>query len=236
MPGTRHSTRARPSYSRDHAWRRCRALADSLADRLFRLGLAPGTPVTLTRNRTVLISWRVTSGLRLHAGFAAAPDEVLRAIVRFLERRVPRAERAVMRRVFTAFPVEEHAASRPRRPRPPRLIPPADLPLIDRLHQAHALLNARHFAGALGHPRIRISDRMRSRLGELLASPAGGPLEIAISRRHLRRDGWSAACDTLLHEMVHQWQAESGHILDHGREFRRKAREVGITPRAVADL
>jgi hypothetical protein len=42
--------------------------------------------------------------------------------------------------------------------------------------------------------------------------------------------------ETLLHEMVHQWQAETGQPVDHGRAFRRKAREVGITPRAVADL
>jgi hypothetical protein len=39
--------------------------------------------------------------------------------------------------------------------------------------------------------------------------------------------------DTLLHEMVHQWQDETGRPVDHGREFRRKAREVGIEPTAV---
>jgi hypothetical protein len=63
----------------------------------------------------------------------------------------------------------------------------------------------------------------------------GGP-EIAISARHCHRDGFASALETLLHEMVHQWQAETGRAVDHGREFRRKAREVGITPRAVADL
>ena len=135
-----------------------------------------------------------------------------------------------------AFPVEQHVASRPERPRPPRPIAAADQPLIDRLTLVHELLNARHFASILGAIPIRISERMRSRLGELRASRSGAPVEIILSRRHIRRDGWNAACDTLLHEMVHQWQAENGHALDHGREFRRKANEVGITPRAVADL
>ena len=211
-----------------------------LADRLYLLGLPAGTAVTLTRNRTVLISWRASSGLRLHAGYAGAPDDVLRAIVRFIARRVSRAERAAARRLFMQFPVEQHAASRSARPRAPRPIAAADQPLIDRLVHVHELLNARHFAGALATIPIRLSDRMRSRLGELRAAAGhganAGPVEIILSRRHIRRDGWDAACDTLLHEMVHQWQAESGHPLDHGREFKRKAREVGITPRAVADL
>ncbi len=38
---------------------------------------------------------------------------------------------------------------------------------------------------------------------------------------------------TLLHEMVHQWQQESGLPVAHDRAFRAKAREVGIDPRAV---
>jgi SprT-like family len=207
-----------------------------LASRLYALGLAPGTTVTLTRNHTVLISWRATSGLRLHAGYAAAPDTVLQAIVRFLARRVPRAERRAARRIFMMFPVHQHAESRPERLRAPRPIAAADQPLIDRLSHVHEWLNARHFAGALGAIPIRISDRMRSRLGELRASRSGAAVEIILSRRHIRRDGWDATCDTLLHEMVHQWQAANGQPLDHGREFRRKATEVGITPRAVADL
>jgi hypothetical protein len=37
---------------------------------------------------------------------------------------------------------------------------------------------------------------------------------------------------TLLHEMVHQWQDEAGHPIDHGGTFRKKAREVGITASA----
>ena len=207
-----------------------------LPERLYQLGLDPGTPITVTRNRTVMISWRPRSGLRLHGGYAAAPDDVLRAIVRFLARRVPRAERTAARRLFMAFPVDQHVASRPDRGRKARPISPEDQPLVDRLAHLHEILNAKHFDGALATIPIRLSDRMRSRLGELRAPRANAPPEIVISRRHIRRHGWDAAAETLLHEMVHQWQVEHGHPLDHGREFRRKAREVGIAPRAVADL
>ena len=62
------------------------------------------------------------------------------------------------------------------------------------------------------------------------------PPEIAISRRHIRRHGWDDALQTLVHEMVHQWQAETGLPLDHGRHFRRKAREVGIQPSAKREV
>ncbi len=74
---------------------------------------------------------------------------------------------------------------------------------------------------------------MRTRLGELsVSTTTGAPLEIAIALVHLERDGWKEVGHTLLHEMVHQWQVESGLALDHGVRFREKAREVGIEPRA----
>jgi hypothetical protein len=183
-----------------------------------------------------MMSWRARSGLRLHAGYAAAPDDVLEAIVRYLRPRLPRADRAAARRRFMAFPVERHAPSRPARARAPRPIAPEDQPLVDRLTHLHELLNTKHFAGALATIPIRVSDRMRSRLGELRAARGDAPPEIVIARRHIRRHGWDAALDTLLHEMVHQWQAEEGYPIDHGRAFRQKARAVGIEPRAVADL
>jgi hypothetical protein len=37
---------------------------------------------------------------------------------------------------------------------------------------------------------------------------------------------------TVLHEMVHQWQAETGQPVDHLTAFRAKAREVGVLPAA----
>jgi hypothetical protein len=78
---------------------------------------------------------------------------------------------------------------------------------------------------------------MVRKLGELTIDPTTDrPVEIAISYRHLVRDGWSEAEQTLLHEMVHQWQAETGRPVDHGPGFRAKARAVGVAPRAMRDV
>jgi hypothetical protein len=105
--------------------------------------------------------------------------------------------------------------------------------LLTLLAQTHERLNLAHFGGTLSSIPIRLSGRMRTRLGELAVDlRTGRPLEIAISRRHLVRHDWSEVEHTMLHEMVHQWQAESGHRVDHGPTFRRKAAEVGVLPSA----
>jgi hypothetical protein len=78
---------------------------------------------------------------------------------------------------------------------------------------------------------------MRTRLGELSVEVRSGrAIEIAISRRHIARHAWADVEHTLLHEMVHQWQAETCLPVDHGPTFRRKAREVGILPGAKRNL
>ena len=59
---------------------------------------------------------------------------------------------------------------------------------------------------------------------------------IVISRRLLKQHPWRDVEETLLHEMVHQWQAESALPVDHGTGFRRKARAVGIEPSARRHL
>ena len=109
--------------------------------------------------------------------------------------------------------------------------------LLQRLVSLHERLNAEHFGGALASVPIRLSGRMRTRLGELAVDLRSGRVpEIAISRHHILRHPWTEVEHTLLHEMVHQWQAESGQTVDHGRSFRRKAREVGIEPQARRQL
>ncbi len=170
--------------------------------------------------------------LRIHQGYTFAPDRVLRAIVRFLNPRVPRLLRRVAEREFLAFPVEEHAPARPR-PCARERARPGDLAALHRLAELHQRLNAQHFGGTLGDIPIRLSSRMRTRLGELAVNIRSGlPLEITISRRHMARHAWSEVEHTMLHEMVHQWQAETGLRIDHGRTFRQKAREVGVIPAA----
>ncbi len=209
---------------------------NALLARLRRLGLPRGMRVTLTHNRSVLVSWTRRGGLRLHAGYAWAPDAVLAAVVRFLAPRLPRRERLAARRRFLAFPVERHAPSRPRRAAARRAVPPAHREPLARLVALRDVLNQRHFDGRLATIPIRLSERMSTSLGELRADRAGRPVEIIVSHRHLKRDAWSAVTDTLLHEMVHQWQGEHGLPIDHGPIFRRMARTVGILPRGRVNL
>jgi SprT-like family len=110
---------------------------------------------------------------------------------------------------------------------------PGDLLLLHRMGQLHQRLNQEHFEGELGSLPLRISGRMRRRLGQLSVDlRTRRPIEIAISRHHLLRHAWAEVEHTMLHEMVHQWQAESGLRVDHGPMFRAKAMVVGVLPRA----
>jgi hypothetical protein len=203
-----------------------RAQAATLLNRLHALGLRGIDTVALMHTRRVMVSV-IGSTLRIHEGYTTAPEPVLRAVVTFATART-QAARLAARDTILAHPVDRPPAQR--RAEPPR---PGDGPLLARLADAHAEYNQRHFGGALRRIPVRLSSRMKTRLGHY--SPAGedGPsAEIVLSRRHLRRDGWPETLHTLLHEMIHQWQDESGHPLDHGPTFRRKAREVGVLPRA----
>jgi hypothetical protein len=207
-----------------------------LARRLELLGVlaVPGIrALALHANRSVMLSYGARGVLRIHEGYADAPDYVLEAVVRFLLPGTPRPARKMAETTFLAFPVETKTPPRKRPERPQ----PGDIELLHRLAELHARLNAEYFGGALPAIPFRVSGRMRSRLGELTVDlRSGKPSEIAISRRHARRHGWAEVEHTVLHEMVHQWQAENGHVVDHGAGFRKKAREVGIAPSARRHL
>ena len=109
---------------------------------------------------------------------------------------------------------------------------PADEFIAEHLREWHARLNTQRFGGALRPITIRVSRGMRSRLGHYAPAQRGQRAEIAISLGHIKRHGFAQALQTLLHEMVHQWQDESKLPLGHGADFRRKATEVGIIARA----
>lgn len=174
--------------------------------------------------------------LRLHQGYAFASDRVLKAIVRFLNPRVPRVLRRAAEREFLGFPVEAYAPAPGRSVRRERGHP-GDVAVLHRLEALHRELNLQHFDGTLGGISIRLSSRMRSRLGELAVDVRSGrPIEIALSRRHLARHPWAEVEHTMLHEMVHQWQAEAGLPVNHGPGFRQKAREVGVLPMSKRTL
>jgi hypothetical protein len=157
---------------------------------------------------------------------------VIAALVRFLAPGSRRPARLAARRIFLDFPVEEYAPSPASREM--ERIRPGDESALAKLARLHLELNHRHFGGALSPIRVGLSGRMRRRLGEIRLDRKTGRAEcITLSRRHLERDGWTAVTETLLHEMVHQWQAETRRAVDHGRDFRRRAMEIGITPRAT---
>jgi hypothetical protein len=195
--------------------------AVELLVRLRMLGLRRIDDCRLTRNRNVMVSFHGKS-LRVHEGYLAAPIQVHEAIVRFIEGRT-RADRRAARREIVAFKLETPPQTRRR-----EQTHPDDEPFSLKLGEWHERFNAEHFGGTLKTVPVRVSRRMRSRLGHYSAATERDGAEIAISRRHLRRHGWQEALQTLLHEMVHQWQDENRLPIDHGRRFRAKAREVGI--------
>ena len=210
-------------------------LGDFLPQRLYAFGLTGVDRILTHTNRTVMLSLN-RRVLRIHKGYGFAPDGVLRAIVRFLSPHVPRRLRQEAEREFLRFPVWAYSRSSERSTRRDRSRP-GDGTLLGRLEAMHRDLNIRHFGGSLSTITIRLSGRMKTRLGELSVDHNDNSnKEIGISRRHLTRHSWSEVEHTMLHEMVHQWQAENGYPVDHGPVFRAKAREVGVLPAARRSL
>lgn len=206
-----------------------RARTAVLFSRLQEMGLRGVETLVLMRTRTVMVSL-IGRTLRVHEGYAEAPESVLRAIVAFAVAR-NKHERAAAKDVILAHDVERAPAAR--RDEPAR---PGDVALIAQLMEAHRQLNAEWFSNALRAIPIRLSGRMATRLGHFDPGSRHTPSEIVMSRKHIAKHGWREAMHTLLHEMVHQWQHETGRPVDHGPDFRAKCREVGITPAARRDV
>jgi len=221
------ATEPRERPSRGRAATRARTAV--LFSRLQDMGLRGVDALVLMRTRTVMVSL-IGRTLRVNEGYADAPESTLRAIVAFATARTKVARAAARDQILT-YEIDRPPA--PRRIEPPR---PGDLALIAQLTESHRQLNAQHFAGALTALPIRLSGRMATRLGHFDPGSKHVPSEIVMSRKHVVKHGWREAMHTLLHEMVHQWQHETGVPLDHGAGFRKKAREVGITPAARRDV
>jgi len=204
-----------------------------LARRLAALGLRDLAGVRVTDNRTVMVSLSKRRVLSIHRGYAQASDRVLKAIVRYLSRGAPKGLRRAAQHEILSFRAELHADGPPRRRRAADRPRPGDPVHTDRLALLFREVNAAHFGGVLPELPVRLSGRMKSRLGQLCVShETGEPFEITVSRRHVEQHGWAEVADTLLHEMVHLWQHVQGHPVDHGPLFRAKAREVGVVPAA----
>lgn len=216
---------ARPARGRTAV----RARTAVLFSRLEDLGLRTVEALVLMRTRTVMVSL-IGRTLRIHEGYADAPESVLRAIVAFATART-KTERVTAREAILAFDVERGPVVR--RLEPPRS---GDVAMIAQLTDAHRALNATWFQSTLSVIPLRLSSRMATRLGHYDPGSRRTSAEIVMSRSHITKHGWREAMHTLLHEMVHQWQHETGQPVDHGVGFRQKAREVGITPAARRDV
>jgi hypothetical protein len=230
VPSARLEHVAEPARDRPARGRAAtRARTAVLFSRLQDMGLRGVESLVLMRTRTVMVSL-IGRTLRVNEGYADAPEPVLRAIVTFATART-KAARTAARDAILQFEIDRAPA--PRRAEPAR---PGDLALIAQLSEAHRQLNAQHFGDALTAIPIRLSGRMATRLGHYDPGSKHVASEIVMSRKHVVRHGWREAMHTLLHEMVHQWQHETGAPVDHGSGFRKKAREVGITPAARRDV
>jgi hypothetical protein len=206
-----------------------RARTAVMFSRLQDLGLHNVDRLVLMRTRTVMVSM-MGRNLRVNEGYADAPESVLRAIVVFATAR-NRKTRNIARDVILSYEIQRAPA--PRRPERAR---PGDVGLLTQLAAAHKELNATWFGSTLTDIPIRLSVKMSTRHGHYDPVSRHVRPEIVMSRRHVVKDGWREATHTLLHEMVHQWQHETGLPIDHGREFRKKAKEVGIVAAARRDL
>jgi hypothetical protein len=198
--------------------------------RLTAAGLGPEWKVATTDNRATMVSF-TGHAVRVHKAYLDAPDPVIHAIVRFVTAKRRDMRREARRLILTHAPAKAPADVIPIRNR--ERTHRADERFVERLVAAHREYNSERFDGMLREIPIRVSRRMRRKLGHYSPATHGLPSEIAIGRRHIAQDSWSDVLHTLLHEMVHQWQDESGFALAHDARFRRKARAVGADPRAV---
>lgn len=207
--------------------------AAELKARLVELGLDRRYELRLTSNRSVVVSFSHRA-LRVHRGYLGAPRHVHAAIVSFVGP-APHRIRLAARRELLAYRLDHSLAPPTRRHR--QRTHDDDARMAEKLNHHHRQYNAEKFGGELSDLPIHISRRMRTKLGHYThRDREGRSADIVISRRHIRRHGWDEALQTLLHEMVHQWQDEKGMAIDHGRGFRAKAKAIGITPLARRDV
>jgi hypothetical protein len=198
--------------------------------RLAAAGLGEQWRITITDNRQTMVSFR-DSAVRVHRVYLDAPDHVIEAIARFVLTRRRDVRRAASRIIVAYGPAQEGSSVLPIRR--VEQTHPRDEPWAKRLTALHRQLNFDVFDNELREIPIRVSRRMRRKLGHYSVAGEADPPEIAISRWHIRHHLWPEVVHTLLHEMVHQWQDEQGLPIAHDRAFRSKARAVGADPRAT---
>jgi predicted SprT family Zn-dependent metalloprotease len=101
---------------------------------------------------------------------------------------------------------------------------PHGLPAEGDLQLLFARMNLMHFGGEIPAYRIEYNARLTSVAGRVGYRPRSIELSTRLlgpNPEHLER--------TLLHEMVHAWLHARGLPSGHGRHFKRKMREVGLS-------
>jgi hypothetical protein len=99
--------------------------------------------------------------------------------------------------------------------------------------------NDRYFAGLLPCVPITIERIARPRVkqgmvGYTVSSGSDGrPLRIVVDEAHALSGSWADVRDTMLHEVVHVWQAQRGERPHHGASFRAMSKRLGISGKAV---
>jgi hypothetical protein len=225
-----------------------RFTADSLLRMLARRGCRRLDDVRFKKNRGRIISLSKDGRtLHVHACFQDAPDEVVNAVVTFLKagRRsyAYRESIRVMRDHFDAHgpkyaPItaeeEDHRVKRD----------------IDRLpcvgnaeqrafiREAFARYNSGLFGSKLPNVKLRLSDRMRSRLGHIRYHTTSTNerivLELALNIHLLLPGNEAILLDTLLHEMTHMeaWLVHGERA--HGADWKAIAKRVGCEATACS--
>jgi len=104
----------------------------------------------------------------------------------------------------------------------------------------HITYNVKYFGGSLCTPKFEISHSTRS-LGRFKCNYRVGLwAKIAYNETIIISNYYNRSerefQETMLHEMIHQWQAETYGVADHGATFKRKAAEINRDGWAISRL
>ena len=212
------------------------------------------TRVRFRRNRSTI--WSLTQRgtvLNLHVAYRSAPEELVRCLVTVANEAASRsaAFRAAARSVRSwpgivralqeardtvEVPLRGSSARGSASPRAARCAgTPEQRQFLRRLYR---YLNATRFENTLPERvPLRLSDRMSSRLGQMVAERVEGKpriVEIALNVDLLLEANAAARLDTMLHEMAHVAAFLVHGERGHGRTWRAWAERAGCTPRACA--
>ena len=225
---------------------------------LHRRGATRLRSVRFKANRSTI--WSLTQSgavLNLHVAYRTAPLEVLdhfAVIARDAYRGTPEYRSAVSAvRAGEGLTLELRRIARElrRRPRPQsrrrrrRSSSPRPTPCCATeeqrvyLQRLYRYLNQTRFDGRLpADMRIRLSNRMKVRIGQMLPAVTNGVrhvIEIALNVDLMLEGNGRERIDTLVHEMAHAADWLFRGKLDHGPSWRAWARYAGCKDTACAD-